>query len=1781
MHRWVRGDWQNTPWLFLRGRGLALIDRFRLFDSVRRSLMPPALFLCFALVSFIPSRALYNAAIVAFISLAVHLFMAAVESLFHRRGEKCRRLSYVPDAAQSAYLQLFVRLVVLPYEAYVCLSAAVTALWRMTVSRRRLLEWATASSVSSQKSGAARYASAMWFSLLLGLSAVVFAPGALGKASAIIWVMSPFFGVQLSRETAPNKQLSPAERDYLVGHSTKMWGYFSELCSAREHFLPPDNRQERPPAGIAHRTSPTNIGLCLLCCLAATDIKIASQTEAFGIAENILATLRRLEKWRGHLYNWYDTRTLKPLRPMSVSTVDSGNLAVCLIILREGLLEYGQAKLAAQCDELLAPMCFTPLYNPEKRLLAVSYDIEKNCLSENCYDLFASEARSASFLAISRGDVPLKHWRALSRAQVQCGGYRGMVSWTGSMFEYMMPALFFTSQNGSLLHESERLCIAAQKKRTAAQKQPWGISEGGFYALDRLLNYRYAPHGCGCLALHRGMDDETVISPYSSYLALKICPETAVKNLMALEKFGCGCRYGHWEAVDFTSGRAGTAKGEVVRCVMAHHLGMSLVAACNALCGEIMTKRLMRDAASCAYACLLDERLPLCSGVLKRRDSPVKEKAVRAFPIYWERRDTHTDFFAPVCDLLSNGIYNVMLTDSGASRAMCGETCVYIPQKSASDIRHGIDLYLLQPDRCLPLLPSADMPKEASSTWQFSLSGAKFDTMRDSVRSQVICFVSENCCGEKRIVSVSSDDASQSSAELLVTLEPLLAPYDDYVNHPAFCRLGMHSKQLGDALIIRRLPRGGRSAIFLCVACSDMAVFSARRDLVPGRGGLAQAAREFVPSSLGWLRDSFICAKFPIKLCPDCSHPAEIAVAVGETEADAYFAAQQILTEKHGAAEFLAGQAAALGMTDRQLDLAMETLCAVEYPEPKIYNQHSLWRFGISGDKPVVSCQVTEENLGEAESAAKAHAFLSSAGVHYDLVFITDEGGGYLRPVGSAIGKLTEKYGFSGVLTVDASDDPAAVLTSSAKQRGRGIDDKKLRVPPLPETDSPVQAHPVYEWDDDNTFSIYVNQSLPPRVWSNSLTNGRFGYLATDCGSGHMWYGNAREYQLTPWNGDPLAVSGETLELNGESLFARPDGACCKVSFGYGFASWEKPINYDYVNLRAYISADTDARVFIVTGDTDQIVNIRWFSELVLGAVGSPQTGVSISREENLFRVSREESPCPEHPLIICSNAEISGYTASRNSWLTGQYDNELSSGEALGIEFKAQLPFVLVCGCDAPEKLSALCKPETALEALRAARSVWRAAIGKIKIETPLPALDRLVNGWLPYQALACRMMGRCSVYQCGGAVGFRDQLQDAVNLMLLDTAFARTQILQSCARQYFAGDVMHWWHETEKGVYGVRTRCSDDLLWLVWAVCDYIEATGDTAFLGENAPFLVSEPLGSDERDRYETALISAESASVLIHCKRAVNAVLARGPGSHGLLKIGTGDWNDGYDAVGANGQGESVWLTWFFCHTAERFSSLCSTVSDPDAAKYAEAAKAFSRAANEAWDNDHFLRGYFDDGTPLGSESQPCCKIDSTSQSFAALCSWADPEKTDLALTAAAARLYDCENFLVKLLDPPFENARPRPGYIESYGPGFRENGGQYTHGAVFLINALLQKGRSDEAVKLIEAILPEERCGKVYCAEPYVIAADVSSNSDCPGQAGWSWYTGSAGWLFRVVVQELLGIKLRWGEIVCEPRLPSSWKCCSATMKLKNGTTEKIDLASGLPPKILPQNETDA
>lgn len=1794
MHRWIRGDWQSLPWVFRHVRSadgtrilncLGDLDRWKIFDNLRRSLVPVFAFCALLLGILLDNSDFVLVAILAVLSTAAHFIIASAVTIFKNSGNHVRFHSAIISGIGGQLLQSLVRFVFLPVEAWVSLSAATTALYRMYISHKNLLTWVTAADSEKKTNNTmTSIIKKTWPALVSAILVVTQSRVPVAIAIGILWAFTPLLVVVLSNEYERKASIQPVEKLSLNRYAADIWRYFEEFLNREDNYLPPDNFQEQPAAGIAHRTSPTNIGLALLSTLAALDLGIITKENAVEVISKILDTVFKLAKWQGHLYNWYETTTLQILQPAYISSVDSGNFAGCLIALREGLLSLQEGELAARCQELLSHMSFQPLYDSKKHLFYIGWDISKGAPSEGWYDLLASEARQTSFLAIARGDIPRKHWRRLSRSLVTMDGYRGMASWTGTMFEYMMPELLLPYYKNSLMYESLKFCLFVQKRQ--ADREIWGMSESAFFAFDHALNYQYKAHGAQRLALKRGMGKDSVMAPYASFLALSVDPKEALRNLERFEKIGAEGRYGFYEAVDFTKHRAKNENFKIVRTYMAHHLGMSLVAIDNVLKSNIMQRRFMRDREMAAFAELLQERIPDSGVVLRQLPRDIPEKPARITANTWKITLDAIDYMHPRWALLDNGAYLLGISETGQSISQWNG--IALTKTSQEPLRQdcGMCFFVKCGTEVFSLYPVTALDEHV--TYRAELSGTlcKIGAEHGQTCACITAFVSEHEAGECRVVELTSTVPAE--LELICYFEPVLARQSDYESHPSFSKLSLETQILDSAIIVTRRPRTKEQGISLAFAASCPFVYDTAREEALGRGGLASLETSLKKSpgaTLGSVLDPCVMVRVPLRLQPHTTCTVCFALAAAPTPQTAAATVKRLL-DVHDMPYFsrLDETARQLKLTGVQVEYAMSSLSLIMSPSPTrrvstdLYTalskgQEALWSLGVSGDLPVISAIVeNESDVAASADLLLAHALISENGIYFDVVFHVKDGGDYRSTLRQSLLSLVKNlrlehrlvvrggihfcdYQAPGADTIRAVSADIILSGESAHLPTRNELDKPVRLKlATSQIVSPLQSH----FNQDNSFVFSVMGKLPYVAWSHMLANDSFGYLATDAGIGHMWHMNARENKVNKWLNDSLSTDGtEKLLIHypvGDfSLFADNDGWPCTVTYGFGFAQWEKSICGTSYKTTAFVPRNIPVRVLLIESSEDTSMELTYYTDLVLCANMRDCVHVKTAATNDMLTAQNlYNRDFPDSIFCVKASTSLQNYTCSKVSWLHRKWDKETGVGfiPCAAAVYHAKGQLVLITGCADTDVMVALATYDGAKKCLAATKAFWNDITGRLTVMTPSEALNRYLNGWALYQTIACRILGRTSLYQSGGAYGFRDQLQDICAVLDVVPMLAHEHLLRAASHQYLEGDVQHWWHPgkccSTGGDKGVRTRCSDDLLWLPYALCVYVESTGDKSILDLTAPYLVSPLLSDTEQERYEQPQVSTVTEPLLSHAMKALELVIARGTGRHDLCFIGSGDWNDGMNLVGAGGDGESVWLTWFVAVTAEKMARLCSDAGLNGAAtRFSAAAGKLKAAAENAWDGAWYKRGYYDDGAPLGSCSSDECRIDSIAQSFAALAG-ADHDRTKISLNSSVKLLFNREARLVQLFEPPFSHGDKSPGYIKGYSPGFRENGGQYTHGAIWLAMGLFIVGMHDVGYEILEALLPLQRSNEVYKTEPFVLAADVYSAPGHVGRGGWTWYTGAAGWFRRVALENLLGLTIKDGKLHITPRFPSAW-----------------------------------
>ena len=2069
-HRWVRGDWQLLPLLFTRifdhsqnkiANPLSLLSKWKIFDNLRKSLVAPSLMILLVLsFSILPGSIAFWLGIF-FISTQSQLLIAILKFLLPPWFQKRKMKRHIPQiiGLKAAFLQGLLTFIFLPYQAMLMVHAVFVTLVRIFITKKNLLQWVTSADVEkTQKNSLQSYVLKMsvsfWAALAVFTLAIVFKPeaAAVSLVFLCLWAGAPFVAYFISKDRKEKEPDVSAQECARLGKiARKTWRYFEEFVSVKTNYLAPDNYQEDPPRGLAHRTSPTNIGLGLLSTLSARDLGYIGTYELVDLIDKTISTVEGLIKWNGHLYNWYDTRTLKALRPGYISTVDSGNLAGYLITLEQGLTGYLHSPLtdagflsgimdtlscagqedsedyqnitalsvlygrepmdvvlwnqilnklsdgeafstikitvwktkinrmmmlfkreitelmpyadllenvpgelcegnteefsddfkellnllrknntifdmpavyadAAHCISrmieerkkiettknskpllylhqleeslnkaidaagsfifkfemlihrvraLSEAMVFTPFYVKKKQLFSIGYNVEDNELTNSYYDLLASEARQTSYISIARGEIPESHWFKMGRALTAVDGYKGLISWTGTMFEYLMPLLIMKNYKNTLLDETYSFAIKSQKKYGRQRDMPWGTSESGFHSLDINHDYQYKAIGVPWLGLKRGLIEDAVVSPYSTFLALAVDPEGVVQNINRLEKEGLEGSYGFYESADYTPERLLFQQNRaIVKSYMAHHQGMSLLSLNNFLNENIMQERFHSDPEMHAARFLLSEKVPsnlLFTKENKEKIMPLKQEAfnerspVRSFYL--------PDPMLPKAHILSNGNYSIMVTDRGTGYSSTKMMNVTRWREDSTLDPYGMFFYLRNVDTntiwSAAYSPLNIMPDQYEVV--FTADKATFKRLDGQIETKTEVAIASGDNVEFRRISLKNLGRKPCVLEVTSYFEVVLASQSADVAHPAFGNLFVETEFQADKkwAIANRRPRSdndkgiwvGNAVVPGGDTIGDVQFETDRMHFL-GRGNTAKApavmeSGRLLSNSAGSVLDPVMSLRVSVQIDPGKTVTVSYVTAIGQTN-EALF----LLLDKYASPDAVerAFQLALarsrvettyLGLRASEIELYQNMLSDILFISPirrgnlalvqeNSRGQDALWQHGISGDLPIVLVILKKTDQVEILfEVLKAYEYWRLLGLKVDLVIVNDEEFSYENPLHALILDIVSlrqthfASNWPGKIFVlnknDLQEEDVHLLRAAARIVLMGdagsMEDQMIR--PVSKSASSLKAFtgkpaefamPVAEqlhlqyFNDLGGFCLDGSEYVirlekgknTPAPWVNVIANPKFGFIASDSGSGYTWHENSRENKLTPWSNDAVSDGpGEVIYIRDED-----SGACFTVTalpirddkpytvrHGFGYSVYEHTSHGIVQKLTQYVPVNEAVKVNIISlknsSEQERNLTVTYYVRPVLG-VSDQVTAMYIKTSAAPSGALLMENPYHREfagniyfmdvslaeRCITGDRREFlgAGDMGSPKSLLREELSGATGSGfDPCGaIQIKVSLnsnesrDIVFLLGAAANiQEVNDITrrygKINTAWESLIEVKKFWKDKLNTVGVDTPSVSMNLILGGWLQYQVISCRLWARSGFYQSGGAYGFRDQLQDCLSIAPLWPEIAREQILHHAKHQFLEGDVQHWWHEPEGN--GVRTRFTDDRLWLPYVTAEYIRITGDSEILMQQLSFLEDAPLSEFEEERYSKPNISEVKSSLYDHCIRAVEISLQFG--SHGLPLMGTGDWNDGMNTVGNKGMGESVWLGWFLAAVLEMMSPVCIKTGDLERAeRYLETRKKILAAIEEnAWDGNWYRRAYFDDGTPLGSLENYECKIDSIAQTWAVISGGGDPQRARMAMNSLADNLVQWEDGLIKLLTPPFDDGEAEPGYIKGYVPGVRENGGQYTHAAAWAIIAFAKLGDGDKAWELFRLINPIKHTGSYteysrYKLEPYVMAADVYATDPHKGRGGWSWYTGSAGWMYRAGLEYILGFQKNGDTVIMDPCIPKKWR--EYTMKYK-------------------------
>ncbi|MFN2116053.1 MAG: GH36-type glycosyl hydrolase domain-containing protein [Candidatus Promineifilaceae bacterium] len=2097
-HRWIRGDWQLLPWLMPKvphlqagkiQNELSIIDRWKIVDNLRRSLLRPTLMLL--LVAgwlWLPGSPLVWTLVVCLI-LASDVFISLIDVLVHSQKNKVQ--FHFGETVQRPLSRWLFELITLPHESLIEGDAILTAFVRMYVTHKRLLQWTTAAH-TVQLLGKNQSIAVVWremsatsvLAVMLALLIGLLNPTALLVAAPLllIWLAGPLIIMWINKPLRKAGQpLSPDQKKQLHCLARRTWFFYEQFIGPEDHWLAPDHFQEDPRGLIAHRTSPTNIGLTLLTTLAAYDLGYIGLPELQVRLTSTLDGMDQLEKYRGHFLNWYDTRTLMPLPPRYISTVDSGNLACCLVALRQGCLalpdnclprreqrqgvidtlavlsetlaglvksapdsvralqqrlegiaeqvqtvgddplhwsalmkrlqndvwptvdqdlvnllggetskraaihsvrvwsdrahhqlfdvqrkfhmlipwlvfipeapsllqapqidpslaaawqslieelpltgiacreipaiclnaqnqldqlllllpkelgmpeqvqqarqwckDFKQALVAAEAEiskiisafedishrieELITEMHFAFLYDPDRGVFHIGYNVDIESQDANYYDLLASEARLASLLAIAKGDVPERHWLCLGRPLKQVEGRPLLLSWSGTMFEYLMPSLLTRQTSETLLNQSIYGCIEQQITYGRRKGVPWGNSESGYYAFDASLNYQYRAFGTPGLGFKRGLEDDLVVSPYSTVLALPFQPKAVMDNIARLIEMDMLGDYGFYEAVDFTRSRLTLGQEwAVVRSFMVHHQGMIMLSLVNTLQDKPMVRRFHADPQVRSVELLLQERLPVGAPetiISQEEETLARLEQPKIASMAW-RVPENTAF--PVAHYLANGRFGVLITNAGGGYSRWKDIDLTRWRADTTRDDWGTWIYIQDADSGQLWSATPQPTNSPKHHWEINYSPqqADFHCTGLGISTHLQITVPPDDDLEIRRLRVTNHSRHRRRLAITSYGEVVLGGQDSDRRHPAFNKLFIESEYHPDnrTLLFRRRPRTAEEqarylahSLILEPDKQFQVEYETDRAYFLGRGGSPRqpAALRAIGGGLsgasGAVLDAIMCLQVRLEIEPNSTREVTFLTLAGTSREDLLSIVARYLAPGHVHSAF--GRALAkselylrqLNLSSEELEHFQELFSLLTFPHaslrqsPQILAQNrlgqsALWPYAISGDLPILLISLANDaELGLLAELLQAHRYWRHQGLQIDLIVLNEQGISYDATLQNQLYRMLRRMHCDnwlnrrgGIFVVQAdrlSNDEKSLFAAAARVMLHGragslpqqLSDiyRPATRPPVfvpPRISQPLEPVPPLlrpehllndnGWGgfstDGREYCIYLRTGeRTPAPWVNVISNPGFGFLVSEMGSSFSWALNSGENRLTPWYNDPVC------DPSGEALYVRdrvtntlwsptpqplPANSPYLVRHGAGYTKFEHHSHGLKQELRMFVDADAPVKLICLrlenTLSQSRMLSVTYYCEWVLGVNRDQtqqylipeydsQTGALLARQPYQAEFGSREAflAASQHPDGLTADrteflgrlGDLSRPAALKRVGLTGHVEAGADPCAALKlyVDLEAgetkEIYFMLGQGTDRQEALALIKRFQDRAQVKAAWKAVqvkWDKLLGVVQVETPDEQMDLMLNRWLLYQNLSCRIWGRSGFYQSSGAFGFRDQLQDVMATLHAAPEIARQQILRAGGRQFEDGDVLHWWHPPSGR--GVRTRISDDLLWLPYVTAEYVSCTQDEAILHEPLSFLQGPILAEGEEERYGHYKPVEERTSLYDHCCRAIEHACRYG--DHGLPLIGAGDWNDGLNRVGIAGRGESVWLGWFIYATLARFLPICRRLDDQGRVEqyYRRMAELRMAIEEHGWDGEWYLRGYYDDGHSLGSRRNQEYRISSIAQSWSVLSGASDGQRAQQAINALWRHLVRPEEQLVLLFTPPFDQNNRDPGYIKGYPPGIRENGGQYTHAASWAGWASACLGRGSDAYRIFQMLNPISHAdtaakAQLYRVEPYVVAADIYSVPPHTGQGGWTWYTGSAGWLYRLGLEAILGLRREGQLLHLAPCIPELW-----------------------------------
>lgn len=1852
--RWARGDFQITGWLKNKVRNLknekvsnpiSLLGKWKILDNIRRGLIDFFLVLVIIL-SFMNNINplwwfVFTILVVSFPILSLIRQQLNIKNFTITNIKYYNVLTYGNKSVILRTLSMFADI---PFNAFLYVSSFIKSAYRMNISKKRLLNWITAEDAEKfTDSSINNNIKQFWPNYLVGIIILILSiinGHYFGYLLSFVFFMAPFISYSISKEIVISKfMISPRDDDYLKEIAKKTWQFFEDNLTLETNYLIPDNYQLNRDYKIDLKTSPTNIGLSLTAVVSAHELRFISDEIAIDYFTKMFDSIEKLQKWNGHLYNWYNIKTLEVMKPNFVSTVDSGNFIASLIVVKEFLKKINAFNLMKQVENLITTTNFKMLYT-ENDHFSVGYNDDEGQMEPSQYDKFMSESRITSYIAIAKGDIPSKHWFGLDKTLTTYKSRKGVISWSGTAFEYFMPLIYMKSYPNTLLDESYYFAHYVQRKYMEKINifYPWGISESAYDDLDDSQNYKYKAFGIPQLKLREELSDRIVISPYSSVLAITEFPKDVIGNIKKYEELDMFGKYGLYESFDATNNIP-------VYSFFAHHQGMILASITNLLKKGAIQEYFANDDNNKVFNILTKEKVQF-KPAINFKISKYKKYSYQKETFANDIRVFYHISTLPELSVLSNSKYSLILNDRGNGYSKYKSIQLNRFRK-ITEQDYGMFMYIkdLETNKVWSntYAPINKMPKKYEVV--FALDRIKFIRHDNDIQTTTEVIVTKTHNAEIRKVTFKNSSYEDKNLELTTYTEPILSENNDDIAHRTFNNLFVKSAydEETNSLILTRKKRDAQSSYYLISRLlienplSDYQYETNRINFIGSGNNIddPSALRQKLSNNAGTSIEPIVSLRNTVKVPKKSEVTVYMITGFGKSyeqvmEIIKTYSTPSTINEKGFAVSTIISNASNklvdmsamdMHLYNTMLNYLLQTnqLSITEERNSILKNnvlaQSNLWRYGISGDRPIILLEIKDvDDLSLLKELLRAFEYYKSKAIFVDLVIINCENEDDAEIISKEV--ETEKYhmyainGFyknPGNIFVlngrDVSSEERTLLKTVARLKIDSsvynalqyyIDDLQK-----PNTASPkmgiknINSLPIKYNEKDmmffNNYGGFINNgkeyqiinNKTPRLWSNVIATSKFGTITTNNNAGFTYAYNSREYKLTSWTNDILLNDfSEGIRINNNNILFDI------TKFGFGYSKYYGKTEDLDIELTQFI-AQSDLVKFYklkVKNRTTkkQSVELKYWLNPSLGVTEEKTSRHILSdfdKENNYikFRNVYDKNFNDVYTFVSVTNP-IESVNIDRILY------KEFTTFIDIDSKNEKEITFMLGAGKE-NEILPIITKynnTESIESEFVESQKYWDSRLNNIQVETPDDSFNYMINGWLLYQTISSRINARAGFYQVSGAYGFRDQLQDSMNICSTDPEITRKQILFNASHQFKQGDVLHWWHEETKS--GLRSLYKDDYLWLIYAVYEYINITNDLKILDEKIPFVEGPLLGIDESERSLEFIYSSEKASLYEHCKLAIDKAMNE-IGTNGLPLIGGGDWNDGINKVGIGGKGTSVWLGFFLYQMIGYFKVITKKYSSKDNMdKYSDFnEKLKENIKTTSWDGNYYMRAFFDNGHKLGSETNKECRIDLISQSFAILTDIADDKQKEKIFAAVEEKLVDKNINIIKLLDPPFEHSEDNPGYIMDYPKGIRENGGQYTHAVSWYIMALLKEGLVDRAFKYYQMINPINRtltkeAVQKYKVEPYVIAADIYSNEDYMGQGGWTWYTGSSGWFYRVGLIDILGFQKHGDKLYIKPNIPSDWKKYKITYKYYD-TVYEISINKASSNEIIIDNET--